>query len=105
MNDVEQAPRRGSPRRGLVEPAPIRTILIANRSEIAIRVMRAASGLYIRTVWKRPRPGSHGRPDRSPTRVRVREGESGPVPDRHDARARRLTRAPGAARDSATVPS
>lgn len=31
-------------------PAPIRSILIANRSEIAIRVMRAASEMRIRTV-------------------------------------------------------
>ena len=29
---------------------PIRSILIANRSEIAIRVMRAASEMRIRTV-------------------------------------------------------
>ena len=27
--------------------------------------------------WQRPRPGSHGRPTRSPTRVRIRERESG----------------------------
>ena len=31
-------------------PTPIRSILIANRSEIAIRVMRAASEMRIRTV-------------------------------------------------------
>ena len=31
-------------------PAPIRSLLVANRSEIAIRVMRAASELGIRTV-------------------------------------------------------
>ncbi|KAA0998350.1 hypothetical protein FVF58_45065 [Paraburkholderia panacisoli] len=30
--------------------APIRSLLIANRSEIAIRVMRAAAELDIRTV-------------------------------------------------------
>ena len=31
-------------------PTPIRSLLIANRSEIAIRVMRAAAELRIRTV-------------------------------------------------------
>jgi len=31
-------------------PKPIRSILVANRSEISIRVMRAASELGIRTV-------------------------------------------------------
>ena len=33
-----------------MQPDPIRSILIANRSEIAIRVMRAASEMRIRTV-------------------------------------------------------
>ncbi|MCB2007679.1 MAG: pyruvate carboxylase [Rhodoferax sp.] len=33
-----------------MQPAPIRSILIANRSEIAIRVMRAANEMRIRTV-------------------------------------------------------
>jgi pyruvate carboxylase len=34
----------------MMTPTPIRSILIANRSEIAIRVMRAASEMRIRTV-------------------------------------------------------
>ena len=33
-----------------MQPALIRSILVANRSEIAIRVMRAASEMNIRTV-------------------------------------------------------
>ena len=33
-----------------IKPSPIRSILIANRSEIAIRVMRAAAEMNIRTV-------------------------------------------------------
>lgn len=33
-----------------VQPRPIRSILVANRSEIAIRVFRAASEMGIRTV-------------------------------------------------------
>ncbi|MEZ5640273.1 MAG: biotin carboxylase N-terminal domain-containing protein [Burkholderiaceae bacterium] len=33
-----------------MQPAPIRSVLIANRSEIAIRVMRAANEMRIRTV-------------------------------------------------------
>ena len=33
-----------------VTPNPIQSILIANRSEISIRVMRAAAELNIRTV-------------------------------------------------------
>ncbi len=33
-----------------MQPAPICSILIANRSEIAIRVMRAANEMRIRTV-------------------------------------------------------
>src|SRR3546814_6249663 len=45
---VPHAPRRKNSME--VSPAPVRKLLVANRGEISIRVMRAAAELGIRTV-------------------------------------------------------
>ena len=44
---------------------------------------RTSSSSSSARSWQKPRPGSHGRPIRSPTRIRIREGESGRLEGGH----------------------